>query len=76
VVRFSRIWRYFMKAYVATTGAVFALLVLAHVWRVVEEGPRLLRTPWWVLVTLAAAALCLWACRLLWTARGEGNRMR
>jgi hypothetical protein len=62
-----------VKAYVATTGGVFALLVLAHVWRVVAEGPGLLKTPWWVLITLAAMALCLWACRLLWTTRGAGK---
>ena len=55
-----------MKAYVMTTGAVFGLLTLAHIWRVMEEGPRLAREPWWVLITIAAAALCLWAVRLLW----------
>ncbi len=58
-----------MKAYVMTTGAVFGLLTLAHVWRIVEEGWQLAAQPWWVLVTLLAAALCVWACRLLWLAR-------
>jgi hypothetical protein len=58
-----------MKAYVMTTGAVFGLLTLAHLWRIVEEGPRLATDPGYVLITLAAAALCLWAWRLLrlWT---------
>jgi hypothetical protein len=55
-----------MKAYVITTGIVFALLTLAHVWRVVLEGRSLLAEPWFVAITLAAAALCLWAFRLLW----------
>jgi hypothetical protein len=55
-----------MKAYVITTGAVFGLLTLAHIWRVIEEGPRLATQPWYVLITVAAAALCLWALRLLW----------
>ena len=54
-----------MKAYVMTTGAVFGLLTLAHVWRVLEEGLHLVRDPFFLLITLAAAALCLWACRLL-----------
>ncbi len=54
-----------MKAYVLTTGAVFALLVLAHVWRVVAEGPDLMRDPSSVLITPAAAALSLWAWREL-----------
>jgi len=54
-----------MRAYVMTTGAVFGLLALAHVWRVVEEGPPLARDPWYVLITIVAASLCLWAFRLL-----------
>ncbi len=58
-----------MKAYVVTTGAVFGLLTLAHIWRVIEEGPHLVKEPWYVLITAAAAALCLWAFRLLWLER-------
>jgi hypothetical protein len=54
-----------MKAYVITTGSVFGLLVLAHVWRVIEEGPHLARDPSYVMITAASAALCLWAWRLL-----------
>ena len=55
-----------MRAYVITTGAVFGLLTLAHIWRVIEEGPHLLTNISWILITVAAAGLCLWACRLLW----------
>ena len=55
-----------MKAYVMTTGTVFGLLTLAHIWRVIEEGPQLATEPWYVLITVAAAVLCLWALRLLW----------
>ena len=55
----------FMKAYVMTTGSVFALLVVAHVWRVIEEGSHVARDPWYVLSTAVAAALCLWAWRVL-----------
>jgi hypothetical protein len=54
-----------MKAYLITTGSVFGLLTLAHVWRIVEQGPQLARNPWWILITLAAAALAVWAWRLL-----------
>ena len=54
-----------MKAYVMTTGAIFGLITLAHVWRVFAEGPRLATEPWYVLITLAAAGLCLWAWRVL-----------
>ncbi|MEP6690893.1 MAG: hypothetical protein ABJD07_07040 [Gemmatimonadaceae bacterium] len=58
-----------MKAYVMTTGVVFALLALVHVWRVIEEGSRLATEPFFLLVTLAAAALSLWAGRLIVVAR-------
>jgi hypothetical protein len=54
-----------MKAYVMTTGAVFGLITIAHVVRVVAEGPRLLTDPLYVLLTIAAAALGIWAWRLL-----------
>ncbi|MDQ3256911.1 MAG: hypothetical protein M3R15_23965 [Acidobacteriota bacterium] len=53
-----------MKAYVVTTGAVFGLLVVAHIWRVIEEGPALAKDPSYIVITIAAAALCLWAWRL------------
>ena len=55
-----------MKAYVMTTGAVFGLLTLAHIWRIVAEGPHLATNPSFVLITVAAATLCVWAWRLLW----------
>jgi len=55
-----------MKAYVVTTGAVFGLLALAHIWRGIAEGPHLATEPLFILLTLAAAALCFWALRLLW----------
>jgi hypothetical protein len=54
-----------MKAYVMTTGAVFGLITLAHVLRIIAEGPHLVTDPWYVLLTVAAATLCLWAWRLL-----------
>jgi hypothetical protein len=62
-----------MRSYVVTTGAVFGLLTVVHVWRVLVEGPHLVTDPGWMLITGAAAAFCLWACRLLWLARGRPN---
>lgn len=53
-----------MKTYVMTTGAVFGLLTLAHIWRAFEER-HLATEPWYILITVATAVLCLWACRLL-----------
>jgi hypothetical protein len=55
-----------MKAYLITTGAIFGLITLAHVWRIIAESPsHLARDPWFILLTIIAAALCLWAYRLL-----------
>jgi protein-S-isoprenylcysteine O-methyltransferase Ste14 len=54
-----------MKAYVRTSGAIFGLLTVAHILRVIAEGPHLAADPWYVLITVAAAALCLWAWRVL-----------
>ena len=53
-----------MKAYVMTTGGLFGLLVVAHIWRVIEEGPGPAKDPFFILITVTAAALCLWAWRV------------
>jgi hypothetical protein len=54
-----------MKTYVITTGALFGLLTLAHIWRMVEENRELATDPSFLLITAVAAALCLWAFRLV-----------
>jgi uncharacterized membrane protein len=54
-----------MKAYVITTGAVFGLITLAHLLRIIAEGSHLVTDPLFVLLTVAAGTLCLWAWRLL-----------
>jgi hypothetical protein len=53
-----------MKAYVSTTGVVFALLVLVHLWRVAEEGMRQAMDPFFAFGTMVSAALCIWAWRV------------
>lgn len=58
-----------MKAYLFTTGAIFALLAVAHVLRTIAEWSRVAADPWFILegpgIGLLAAALCVWALRLL-----------
>jgi hypothetical protein len=58
-----------MKTYVMTTGILFGLLTFAHLWRIIAERPLLATDPWFVLITVATAALSLWAWRLLLLAR-------
>ena len=53
-----------MRAYLLFTAIAFALLTLAHVWRIIAESTALARDPWFVLVTVMSAALSAWAFRL------------
>jgi hypothetical protein len=48
-----------VKAYVITTAVVFGLLTVVHIWRFLAEGTYLARDSFFVLITNAAAALCL-----------------
>jgi hypothetical protein len=57
-----------MKAYVSITGVIFVLLVIAHVWRATAES-HLVRDPAFITTTIIAAALSLWAARLVWRSR-------
>jgi hypothetical protein len=54
-----------MKAYLITTGAIFGLITVAHIWRFVVEGSSLVNEPVFVLLTILSAALCVWAVLLL-----------
>ena len=53
-----------MKAYLITTGTVFGLITLAHIWRMAVE-PHVWQEPVFLLLTVVAAALSVWAWRLL-----------
>jgi len=53
-----------MRTYLLVTGIVFALLALAHVWRVIEERSSLAKDPWFLIITIVAAAFSFWAFRL------------
>ena len=59
-----------MKAYLITTGIVFGLITLAHLWRILAEGSHLGKDPVFLLLTFFAAGLSFWAWRLLGTAVG------
>ena len=54
-----------MKAYLITTGTVFALVTLAHVWRAISEAGAMTRDPWFIMLTILTAGLSVWAWRLL-----------
>jgi uncharacterized membrane protein len=53
-----------MKAYVIITGAVFGLLTVAHLLRIVWE-PHLATDPVFIVFTVASTALSIWAWYVL-----------
>jgi len=53
-----------MRAYVVVTGTVFGLIVVAHLARLVLEGPRFVDV-FFLLATAIAAGLFVWACFVL-----------
>jgi hypothetical protein len=56
-----------MKAYVMVTGAAFGIVSLVHVWRFIVER-SVGSNPFFLAITVTAAALAVWAGRLLWSA--------
>jgi hypothetical protein len=50
-----------VKAYLLTTGVIFAVLTVLHAWRMFAEAGGPLREPWFVFITLVAAAFTVWA---------------
>ncbi len=62
-----------MKAYLLTTGILFALLALAHLMLTLADWPRLATDPWFIVqgpvIGVAAGAICFWAWRLLRASR-------
>ncbi len=52
-----------MRAYLATTAALFVLLTVAHIVRGFQET-HLVREPWFLLMTVIPAILAVWALRL------------
>lgn len=53
-----------MKAYLVVTGVGFMLLVAAHVARIVLEGWQVASSPVFLVTTLGAAAMGVWAACL------------
>jgi hypothetical protein len=53
-----------MRAYIVTSGTIFGLLVVVHIWRIAVEGLSVASDPWFVGSTLIALGLCGWAVGL------------
>jgi hypothetical protein len=59
-----------MRSYVIVAGAIFGLLAVLHVWRMIVE-PHLARDPWYLLITVAAGALSVAAWRVVRRSRSS-----
>ena len=58
------------RCYIAATGVVFALMVVAHIARMFAEGPHVLGEPIIIVTTLASLGLAIWAAVLLFRRPG------
>jgi hypothetical protein len=50
-----------MKLYIITSGCIFALIAIAHIARIATESTNILREPLFLILTLLAAAVSIWA---------------
>jgi len=50
-----------MKSYLAVSGIIFLLIVIAHAARVAAEGARLACEPDFIVTTMLAIGMCAWA---------------
>ena len=68
-----------MRAYLLTTGALFAVLALAHVARTIAESSRLRTDPGFIVegpgIGIVAAVIAVWAWRLLRTPAIRGRSL-
>lgn len=54
-----------MRAYIITTGVIFALITIAHVARMAMETRHVLQEPIFLVLTVLSAALSVWAVLVL-----------
>jgi hypothetical protein len=57
-----------MKLYLGTTGTIFGVLAILHVWRIIIEWDHLIGQTWYfasiAVIGIFAAALSIWAWSL------------
>ncbi|MBV9339586.1 MAG: hypothetical protein JO159_01695 [Acidobacteria bacterium] len=58
-----------MKAYVAITGVIFAIITALHIWRLFGEQQNASERVIMTVLTIIPAVLCVWAVRLLASSR-------
>jgi hypothetical protein len=53
-----------VRSFVVAAGTVFGLIAIAHFLRIAVE-PHLVRDPWFILTTVVAVGLSVWAWALV-----------
>ncbi|HEU4787891.1 MAG TPA: hypothetical protein VFS57_10790 [Gemmatimonadaceae bacterium] len=53
-----------MRPYLLINSIVFGLVTIAHIWRIFGESAALARDPWFIALTVIAAALSIWSALL------------
>jgi hypothetical protein len=51
----------FVKTYLITSGVIFGLIPVLHVWKAIAEGPQTAENPFFWALTALAAGMCVWA---------------
>ena len=64
-----------MNAYLITSGAIFGLVTIAHLVRMILENRHLATDPPYILLTILSAGLCFWAFALLRRAKRLAMRI-
>lgn len=62
-----------MRLYVVVTGIIFALVVIAHVARMITEDAALASDPIYLFITACAAGLSVWSWWVLRHSRPVGS---
>jgi hypothetical protein len=62
-----------MRLYVAVTGIIFALLVVAHVARMVLENVSLASDPIYLFITAMSSGLSIWSWVVFRNSRPRGE---
>jgi hypothetical protein len=65
-----------MRRYLIVSGALFGLLALVHLARLAMEGAGPLGNPFFIVITIVAAALATWAVLLLRRPAGPNRVVR
>jgi hypothetical protein len=60
-----------MKAYVAVSGLMFLLLVLAHAARIVAEGVAVAAQPLFAISSIFSLTMCVWSWRVFRRQQGS-----